>query len=833
MKKIVPQFLKGPAPGPQPERQFDPALNVYSANFELLFSDKSWRNTWTHIVPGKFSLSPYTGLLFFEQSTGYAEVYETDGQGRILAPPLQTYSPLGGRAHWTHVIPGLFGSSGFTGVLLYDQPSGLARFLEGVGEGVLVQRSQYSDWRNTWTHIVPGFFTMSANSSLLFYSPSEGYGELWETSNEGGLLGTAPVQTWSGWRSTWTHIVAADFFWTPGYLSAPVFSDIFFYEASTGYGEMYGFDGSGLVPYPKAAGTLIQGATSVVAGNFGFGFSNVLLHDRQAGQLKIYSFLSEGLAPIAERETLSGLRRTFDLVAPGKFYMANPEDHWFNDGPHSPLQEQRNWRAGTGAFTDLLLYDRAAGLGETYLHEPIPPPAALLDAYISCQSSHDGAAAVASGSLLPGETLSLHISSLAPYTIRIYRQGYFGDGQTEQLITQIGNVWPATSALPISRTAYRDGAGWPVAASTSIPDLPSGLYLARVKDSSSPPNTVDVPFIVRAASSSQTKILLVIADTTYAAYNDWGGRNVYGYATATDDTRTSRAFIGTFPSSSALHAPYAFELSFERPVGYALGNSSQGQEIPMIQWLMRRGIPFDMCTARDLHFQAPAWPDYRMLMFVGHHEYWTWEMRDHVENFVKAGGGVGFFCGNTCWWQIRISPDGARLNCYKVAGFDPLFPTNRTTVNWLDSPVLRPETGMTGVSYYGSGINIPDGIPFVVKNPAHWAFQGISPPLIEGDWFGIYCGDNVHSVVGDECDRIQPADNEVNMQSPPNFTIASARDPRDSNEIATMGSFALGAGEVFNAATIIWALALSDETGLWNKAPEITQNVINRFVGGP
>jgi hypothetical protein len=25
-------------------------------------------------------------------------------------------------------------------------------------------------------------------------------------------------------------------------------------------------------------------------------------------------------------------------------------------------------------------------------------------------------------------------------------------------------------------------------------------------------------------------------------------------------------------------------------------------------------------------------------------------------------------------------------------------------------------------------------------------------------------------------------------------------------------------------------LALSDETGLWNKAPEITQNVINRFT---
>jgi hypothetical protein len=50
----------------------------------------------------------------------HAEVYETDGAGRIVAPPLQTYSPLGDRATWTHVIPGLFGESGFTGILLYD-----------------------------------------------------------------------------------------------------------------------------------------------------------------------------------------------------------------------------------------------------------------------------------------------------------------------------------------------------------------------------------------------------------------------------------------------------------------------------------------------------------------------------------------------------------------------------------------------------------------------------------------------------------------------------------------------------------------------------------------
>jgi hypothetical protein len=647
---------------------------MYPPNFELLYSDASWRKTWTHIIPGRFSSSPYTGLLFFEQSTGYAEIYDTDGQGRIVAPPLQIYNPLGGRAQWTHVIPGLFGSSGLTGILLYDQPTGFARFFECIGAGLLSQLSEYSDWRDTWTQIVPGLFTNRKASSLLFYSPSEGYGELWETDGT-GLAGTAPVQMFPDWRSTWTHIVAADFFATPGYIdSTPIFSDVFFYEAPTGHGEMYRFDlddatqDGRLVPYPTASGTLMTDATNVIAGNFGFLWSNLLLLNRSTGQLKVYCFEDTSgpdpndsskvaySADIAERETLSVLRTTFDLVLPGNFHRSNPDDHWFDDGPGilgTPAYD-RNWRAGTGAFSDLLLYDRAAGLGETYLHDPIPPPEVPLDAYISSQSSHrssDGDSVyVASGSVLPGEPISFCVSSLTPYTINIYRRGYFAGDQTEQLIAQVGGLMPATGSLPIGRNAYKDGAGWPVAVSMDTSDYTSGLYLARLQDTSSSPNTVDVPFVVRALSASETKILLVIADVTYAAYNDWGGRNVYGYATAGDDTRTARTFIGTFPSSGPLRAPYGFELSFQRPVGYALGNSSQGQEVPMIQWLMRQGIPVDVCTARDLHFEAPGWPNYTLLLFSGHHEYWTWEMRDHVETFVKTGGNVGFFCGNTCWW---------------------------------------------------------------------------------------------------------------------------------------------------------------------------------------
>ncbi len=60
---------------------------------------RGWRATWTHIVAGKFSDAPYDGLLFYEQSNGYAEFWETDGYGGVSF--LKSHSDWS----WTHIVP--------------------------------------------------------------------------------------------------------------------------------------------------------------------------------------------------------------------------------------------------------------------------------------------------------------------------------------------------------------------------------------------------------------------------------------------------------------------------------------------------------------------------------------------------------------------------------------------------------------------------------------------------------------------------------------------------------------------------------------------------------
>lgn len=818
-----------------------PTANVYPPSFGLLASDASWRKSWSHIVAGRFSPSHYSGLLFVEASTGYAELYDTDGQGRISAPFRRRYRPLGGRTSWTHVVPGLFGDSGFSGLLLYDRAAGFGRVYDNNGQGDLRLLREYTDWRSSWTHIVAGRFVPDLPyASLFFYSATENYAEIWAT-NRHGLAGNRPQMAFPDFSPfAFTQVLGGDFHWTPGFiLSTPTLTDLFFYDGQSGYGEMHHLHfeppASSLVLSKIASKQELPRFASVVAGSFGgFGNTDLAFYERKLGTLSFYAFrdTSETASELVLRETHSGLRRNVDIVVSGNFWMSNAEDHWFAEGPpvaNAPHFDP-DWRFNVGPFSDLLLYDREAGLGEVYFHEPSPPTAQPLTGYVTSFTSVAAGPLVSTGSVLPGERVAFHISShVGPYAITIHQLGYFGGGETERFMLNLEGMDSAPAPMPIDRDAYRNGAQWPESASLVVPlEWPSGLYVARVRALGSTALSIDLPFVVRARPSARVGILFVLADTTYCAYNDWGGRNSYGHLSGDD-------FVGAFPSTSALRIPYAFRLSFERPSHGGFGNVVETTEIPFLRWLGRRGIAVDVCTSRDLHFEAPSSRAQRLLLFVGHHEYWTAKMRDHVEGFVRSGGNVGIFSGNTCWWQVRLSDDGRELLCYKVAAFDPVSRTSEralTTAHWFDQPVNRPETRLTGVSWLGDGgLSYDQNHCYFVRQPEHWVFAGTN--LQRWASFGYYLdpasGEN-RSVVGPETDRFQTG--KSGLTSPADYTLASVYHPEiPTLEVGTMGIFRPGAesGQVFNAATINWALGLSHDPDCTSVLDRITLNVIARL----
>ncbi|MGS2641563.1 N,N-dimethylformamidase beta subunit family domain-containing protein [Streptosporangium sp. LJ11] len=336
---------------------------------------------------------------------------------------------------------------------------------------------------------------------------------------------------------------------------------------------------------------------------------------------------------------------------------------------------------------------------------------------------------------------------------------------------------------------------------------PSSLYRAVF---TADEESSEVYFVVRAARP-RSPILLSIPFPTWQAYNRAGipGESIYW---SEQPTRASR-------------------VSFDRPGG---GPPPERWEEGMIRWLGPAGYDVDHCSALDLHEGRELLSGYRLLMVSGHDEYWSAGMRDSVEEFVRRGGNLAVFSGNTCWWQFRLEDDGRTMVCYRDAIADPMAAVDPalTTVEWSSAPVNRPENGLTGVSFrrgagtWGPYMQLMHEESYTVRFPEHWVFEGTK--LGEGDTFG-------KGAIGyetDACDFVEEDGVPVATGrdgTPPSFVILATADLRHWHRygqggMATMGVFGLGAGTVFTASTVNWGNTLHDPA-----VDRITRNVLDRL----
>jgi hypothetical protein len=369
----------------------------------------------------------------------------------------------------------------------------------------------------------------------------------------------------------------------------------------------------------------------------------------------------------------------------------------------------------------------------------------------------------------------------------------------------------------IMHTARLDGPVWTL---NVPPDWPSSLYRAAFGSDGAPAGEADGPdadvhFVVRAAHPGTTATVLVsVPFTTWQAYNRAGepGQSIYY---AEQPTRAAR-------------------VSFDRPGG---GPPPERWEHGLMRWLPAAGYHVDYCANTDLHHGDELLAGYRLLIVNGHDEYWSAPMRDSVERFAAAGGNIAFFAGNTCWWQIRLEDGGRTMVCHRDAVTDPMAAVDpaRVTVEWSSAPVNRPENSLTGVSFRRGAGTWGPYMPLMLQErytarfADHWVFDGTG--LTDGDGFALgalgYETDAADFEDVDGVPRITGRDG-----TPASFVILATADLghwRDYGQggAATMGIFRLGAGTVFNAATVNWGSVLHDPV-----VDRITRNVIDR-LGGP
>ena len=413
-------------------------------------------------------------------------------------------------------------------------------------------------------------------------------------------------------------------------------------------------------------------------------------------------------------------------------------------------------------------------------------------------------------SVQAGETLRFYVTSSSDptFTIEIFRMGWYGGLGGRRVTEAVEVEGGAQAACPAESDTGLIRCNWRESYSIAIPnDWLSGFYLAKLTGRPSG-NQNHVMFVVR--DDRRADLVFQSMVTTYQAYNNWGGKSLY-------------------PSNST--GPQAKKVSFDRPysTGTGAGQFLLAWEYNMVRFLEREGYDVTYTTNVDTHARPESLARAKAFLSVGHDEYWSREMRDHVEAARDAGLHLAFFSANTCYWQIRFEDSLRTMVAHKETALatDPILfdgnPSNDhlATTLWRRVPVSRPEERLIGVMYVQSPI---DG-DIVIDNPSHWVFSKTG--LKKGDVLPGLLGYEVDAIVGDD--------------SPPNL-VRLAHSPFVSadNETGTsdMTIYSTARGTlVFATGTIQWSWGLDDfgPRSRGNRvnaaAQQITRNVLNRMIG--
>jgi hypothetical protein len=136
-----------------------------------------------------------------------------------------------------------------------------------------------------------------------------------------------------------------------------------------------------------------------------------------------------------------------------------------------------------------------------------------------------------------GQTVSFKINTVATkYNIDIYRLGYYG-GLGAHLVIRLPQTSPSIQPPPGGNPSIGliDAGNWKGTASWLVPATAvSGVYLAHLVRTDGTAGGNHIPFVVRDDSNFHD-IVFQTSDTTWHAYNGWGGYSLYGGDTAASD----------------------------------------------------------------------------------------------------------------------------------------------------------------------------------------------------------------------------------------------------------------------------------------------------------
>ena len=429
-----------------------------------------------------------------------------------------------------------------------------------------------------------------------------------------------------------------------------------------------------------------------------------------------------------------------------------------------------------------------------------------------------------------GQTISFKITTdAAAYHLDIYRMGYYG-GMGARLVATVLPSVPLPQNQPAclndSSTGLFDCGNWAVSATWAVPaNATSGIYFAKLvrEDTQGASHIV---FIVRDDERGSA-LLFQTSDTTWQAYNQYGGNSLYTGSAGEVGSQVGRAFKVSYNRPFTTRGPTPEDWVFNA-------------EYPMVRWLEANGYDVSYFTGVDADRNGAQIQNHAVYLSVGHDEYWSGTQRSNVEAAGDAGVHLAFFSGNEVFWKTRWenSIDGSgtpyrTLVTYKEthanAVIDPADPPTWTGT-WRDprfSPPAdggRPENGLTGTIFtvnccsYAMTVPAADGKMRFWRNTSVATQAPGSTATLPGETIGYEWDEDLDN-------GFRPA-GEIRLSSTANsvperiLDYGSNYGPGNATHRLTLHRRPSGA-LVFGAGTVQWSWGLDDNHDRGNNPPDV------------
>ena len=436
-----------------------------------------------------------------------------------------------------------------------------------------------------------------------------------------------------------------------------------------------------------------------------------------------------------------------------------------------------------------------------------------------------------------GETEQFKVKTdSSSYVIDIYRLGYYAGLGARKIATLSPAVaLPQTQPPCLSDSATRllDCGNWGVSASWSVPsDAISGIYLAKLTRRDGGLGASHMIFIVRD-DNRHADLLFQTSDTTWQAYNYYGGHSLYGTLSIDDRGR---------------------KVSYNRP--FITGGPNQehswvfNAEYPMLRWLERNGYNLSYFTGVDSAQRGGEILKHKIFLSVGHDEYWSGEQRTNVEAARNAGVNLAFFSGNEIFWKTRWenSIDGTSTPFKTLVAYKETFDGAKTdpsplwTGTWRDprfSPPAdggRPENALSG-TFYSVNFERTDSlqVPYQFSRLRLWRNTSIAT-LSPGGVAVLPAGTLGHEWDEDLDNGFRPTGliklSQATYSVPlyvQNYGASYA--PGTATHSSTLYKYSSGAW-VFGAGTVQWSWGLDSNHARGNNPPDLRlqQATVNLFA---